>query len=219
MAVGPGRGDRIAADHRDVHEPGLLVGQDRTAVEPAGHPGLAATERARAEPAERGRVVGRGVTVVPDDLEPAGAAIRVDGDWADRHVTDRTPLLADGCRPPRSSPGTGAAAPRWCRPSPVSELGRLKPGYPPAGEPRDRPRHQAIRHDRRPRWPRVRGRARRGLRLPRRERRRQDDHDADLPRDRRGRRADRSAGRVGRPRSWPAGRGATCPRNAGSTRG
>src|SRR6478736_1059860 len=114
VAVGPGGGDRIAADHRDVHQPGLLFGQDRTAVEPAGHPCLAATECARAEPAKGGRVVGRGVTVVPGDLETAGAAIRVDGDWADRHETDRTPLLVDGLRPARGSVCTLCYRPMWC---------------------------------------------------------------------------------------------------------
>ena len=48
-----------------------------------------------------------------------------------------------------------------------------------AHDPRRRPPHQAVRHRGRARRPRVRGPARPGVRLPGRERRRQDDDDAD----------------------------------------
>ena len=60
-------------------------------------------------------------------------------------------------------------------------MSRRRSGYPRGREPRDRPRHQALRRDARPRRPDVRGPARRSLRLPRRQRRRQDDDDAHLP--------------------------------------
>ena len=69
-----------------------------------------------------------------------------------------------------------------------SDMDRVRSGLSSPDEPVDRPRHEALRRDPGPRRARVRGRAGRGVRLPRRERRRQDDDDADLPRDRPGRR-------------------------------
>ncbi len=57
--------------------------------------------------------------------------------------------------------------------------------------------------DRRPRRAGLRGRPRRGLRIPRRQRRGQDDHDADLPRDPRTPTPARSAGTAARRRTLP----------------
>ena len=66
----------------------------------------------------------------------------------------------------------------------AADVGSAETRLSSAREPRDRPRHQAVRRTTALDRPDLRGRARRGLRLPRRQRRGQDDDDADLPRDR-----------------------------------
>ena len=155
------------------------------------------------------RVVARLVAVGPDDLEACrrpGRRGSSQRSWR-RSPIDRTPFVRSRGR---------------CAPGNTGRLaGRVWPkaGYPPRGEPRDRPRHEALRHDRRPGRARLRGRAGRGLRLPRRERRRQDDDDADLPRDRPRRRRRDPLGRPADRASCRGERGATCPRSAASTRG
>ena len=139
------------------------------------------------------------MAVVPGDLETAGCSIGVDGDGADRHV-HRSYAVRSRKRCGRSPPG------------PWSTETRLSS----AGEPRDRPRHKAIRQDDSPRRPDLRGRPWRGVRLPRRERGRQDDDDADRPRHRGRRRRGDHAGTTGRSATCRAGRGATCPRSVAS---
>ena len=67
VAVAPGRADGVAADELDVDEPGLLVGERRRRVQPAGQARLAAAVRAGAQPAQRARVVGGPVAVGPVD--------------------------------------------------------------------------------------------------------------------------------------------------------
>src|SRR4029453_3313627 len=65
VAVAPGRSDRVVADEMDVDHAGLLVGERRVRIEPAGHAHLAATVGARAEPAERREGVARGGAFLP----------------------------------------------------------------------------------------------------------------------------------------------------------
>jgi hypothetical protein len=71
-------GDCVLADQRHVHEPGLLRAQRRRRIEPARHARLAATVRARAQPAKRDEVVDRGVAVGPVDGQGRRGAIGVD---------------------------------------------------------------------------------------------------------------------------------------------
>src|SRR6185503_9600780 len=78
MAVAPVGRDGVVADEMDVGERRLLRGQGRPAVEPAGHPGLAPAERARAEPTQRRGLVERVVAVGPFDREGPGSPIGVD---------------------------------------------------------------------------------------------------------------------------------------------
>src|SRR5438046_6415509 len=84
VTIAPLGGDRVLADEMDVDERCLFGGQGRPGVEPARKPRLAAAERARAEPAERGEVVGRCMPVGPLDREASAGAVGVDPGWNGR---------------------------------------------------------------------------------------------------------------------------------------
>ena len=78
VPIAPGGGEGVGPDEVDVLEPGLLGGEGRRGVEPARHAGLAAAERARAEPAQVMGEIGRAVAVLPVQLERAGGPIGMD---------------------------------------------------------------------------------------------------------------------------------------------
>src|SRR6185503_16559033 len=78
VAVAPRRRDGVVADEVHVHEPGLLLGQRRRGVQPAGQARLAATERARAQPAQVVRAEHGPMAVLPLLLQRARGALRVD---------------------------------------------------------------------------------------------------------------------------------------------
>src|SRR4051794_30272738 len=109
MSVTPGRSDGIAADHGYIGQAGLVRRQGRTAVEPARHAGLAAAERAWAQPPERRRVVRSLVAVVPDDLEAACAAVGMDRDGG--RAAHATIVPRRNAHDPQES-GRGVTSPR-----------------------------------------------------------------------------------------------------------
>src|SRR5882672_10748984 len=65
VAVAPQRRDGVLADEVHVDQADLFGGQFRAGVEPAGLACLAAAERARAEPAQRERAIGRSMAIRP----------------------------------------------------------------------------------------------------------------------------------------------------------
>lgn len=112
MTVRPAWRDRVAADHRHVHESGLLVGQRRSTIQPARHPGLAAAERARTQPAQRDRVVFGRMVIVPGDHQAARGAISMDRQRRRTvHDIDRTPsAIIDGMTTDQSASWVSTAA-------------------------------------------------------------------------------------------------------------
>ena len=169
----------------DVGHPRLLGRQGRRAVEPAGQPGLAAAVGARAEPAQRREVVAAGVAVGPVDRERAQRPGRRGSSSGDRSATAELRAWPRAAPPRDSIDGIPlVGSPGHHRTSRDHRPGatRLGPGYPRAGEPPDRRSPQDVRVRRRPRRAVVRGARRPDLRLPRCERRGQDDDDADRAR-------------------------------------
>src|SRR5439155_22263227 len=137
MPVAPLGSDRVVADEVDVDQSRLLGRERRLGIEPAGQPGLAAAEGARAQPAEGVEAVDGAVAVRPLDLEGARLAIGVDarreevlvaGRVARRHVSivsgirgeplhiddaeTHTASMAGGGSIERSWPDQGTRAPR-----------------------------------------------------------------------------------------------------------
>ena len=112
-------------------------------------PGLAAAVRARAQPAQRDRVVDRLVAVLPDDVERPAARSAWIGRPGLTSITHRSYAVR------RSQAGVG-------HPAHIGPTGRTCVAWKRAilarGEPRDRSRHEALRRDRRTRRADLRGR-------------------------------------------------------------
>ena len=164
----------------------LLGGQGRRAVEPARHARLAAAVGARAEPAQGGEVVERRVAVGPVDRERRGGPVGVDL----QRATVGEPPAARSRRRSQVRCGLRLRANRWnpARWSPGHHRTRRdhRPGATRPGRGYPRPVSlliddlaQDVRPRRRPRRAVVRGAGRPDLRVPRGERRGQDDDDAD----------------------------------------
>jgi ABC-2 type transport system ATP-binding protein len=110
MAVAPGRRDGVITDELEIHHPGLLRRERRSAVEPAGEPRLATAVCAWTEPTERGQLVAGGVAIRPFDIERASLAIGVDRPWSgfDGHrpiVAHRRGIGPRACGVGREHPG------------------------------------------------------------------------------------------------------------------